>query len=335
MPRVVHATPDHTVDREPLENDLRREIDVDRPGRNAEHVHPSCRSREREGLMHRTGHARHLEYDIGTMTIGGCANRGRGFVRMHRVMRAHRTREFETPFVDVGRNNPRRAGRATNADCKRADGTTSRDQHDRSRNLCRERRMKCIPHRIVNAADVIADRVIQVPNVRRRHRDVLGEAPVAVHADDARARIDVCISGATEERTFIDDVSFGRDAIADFHRFDERSDLDDIAGKLVSNHKRRLAPTRRPCVPLVNVDVGSAHAGASHANKDLIIANSRLGDFGENHAASSRLFDQRFHVRSMSTNGAGMTTVRGEIPHRRSRADAARSSKVACVRVAW
>ena len=112
-----------------------------------------------------------------------------------------------------------------------------------------------------------------MPDVRCRHRDVLGEASVAIHADDPRVRADVRIARAAEQTSTIDDVALGRDAIALAHVRDELADLYDVAGELVADDERRLHATARPLVPLVDVHVGAAHAGATYSNQHLIIAN--------------------------------------------------------------
>src|SRR3954471_19525885 len=104
-----------------------------------------------------------------------------------------------------------------------------------------------------------------MPDVRRRHRDVLGEAPVAVDADDARVRTDVRIAGATEQAATIDDVSFGRDAITLLHIGDEIADLYDFAREFVADDEGRLAAALRPGIPFVDVYVGAADTSAANA----------------------------------------------------------------------
>ena len=120
--------------------------------------------------------------------------------------------------------------------------------------------------------------VVEVPDVRRGHRDVLGEASVAVDADDLRVRADVRVARAAEQATSVDDVSFGRDAVAFLHVGDEASDLHDIAGEFVSDDERRLATALRPRVPVVDVHVGAADAGAPHTDQDFVVSDPRLRD---------------------------------------------------------
>ena len=81
------------------------------------------------------------------------------------------------------------------------------------------------------------------------HRDVLGEASVAIDADDLRVRTDVGVSGAAEQAASVDDVSLGGHAIAFLHVGDELADLHDVAGELVADDERRLARARAPSRP--------------------------------------------------------------------------------------
>src|SRR5437763_10204890 len=104
-----------------------------------------------------------------------------------------------------------------------------------------------------------------MPDVGCRHRDIFGEAPVTVDADDFRIWTHVCVARATEQASSIDDVTFRRHAIALAHIGDERSHLHDLAGELVTDDEWRHASAACPRVPFVNVDVSAAHSGSPHA----------------------------------------------------------------------
>src|SRR5437763_1843332 len=99
--------------------------------------------------------------------------------------------------------------------------------------------MKRIAHWVVNAANVERDVVVQMPDVRRRHGDVLGEAAIAVDADDLRVWTDVCVPGAAEQAAAVDDVAFRGHAIALAYIRHECADLNDLAGELMSDDERR------------------------------------------------------------------------------------------------
>ena len=216
---------------------------------------------------------------------------------MHDVVRAHLLGEREPRVVHVGRDDARRAGRLADADGEDADRSAARDEHRRAGNLRRERRVERVAHRIVNAADVERDVVVEMPDVRRRHRDVLGEAAVAIDADDLRVRADVRVARAAEQAASVDDVSFGGHAIAFAHVGHELPDLHDVAGELVADDDRRLDASLRPRVPIVDVHVGAAHAGAPHANQHFVVADRRLGNVLEDESRTGRRFHQRFHAR--------------------------------------
>ena len=112
-----------------------------------------------------------------------------------------------------------------------------------------QRRMERVPHRVVDPADLERNVVVEMPHVRRRHGDVLGEAAVAVDADDLRVRAHVPVAGAAQQAATVDDVSLGGHAIADLHVGDEATDARDVAGELVPDDERRLAPGRAPTRP--------------------------------------------------------------------------------------
>src|SRR6185437_4823350 len=132
---------------------------------------------------------------------------------------------------------------------------------------------------------------------RRRHRDVFGEAAVAVDADDLRVRTDVGVAGATEEAASVDDVPFGGHTIALVYVGHEAADLHDIAGELVADDDRWFDAALRPGVPAVDVDVGAADTGAPDANQDFVVSDRRLRNVFQHEPAACRCFDQRFHAR--------------------------------------
>src|SRR5439155_203349 len=71
------------------------------------------------------------------------------------------------------------------------------------------------------AADGVHDRPngggdgVQGKHVGDGHRDVLGERPVPVHADDAGVAADVPVAGAALEAVAAHDVSLGGDELSD------------------------------------------------------------------------------------------------------------------------
>jgi hypothetical protein len=213
------------------------------------------------------------------------------------VVRTHLPGERESRVVHVRGDDARRAGGLADPDGENADRAASGDEHRCAGDLGREHRVKRVAHRIVNAADVERDRVVEVPHVRRRHGDVLGEAAVAIDADDARVGADVRIARAAEQAAAVDDVPFGGHAIAGVHVGDEPSDLDDFAGELVADDDRRLHAALCPRIPVVNVHVGAAHAGAPHPNEHFVFSDCRLGNVAEFEPRSRRWFHQRFHAR--------------------------------------
>ena len=155
--------------------------------------------------------------------------------------------------------------------------------------------MKCVSHRVVNAADVVADRVIEVPYIRRRHRDEFSKAPVAIHPDDPRERADVSIARATKKTAAVHDVTFRSYAITLLHIRDETPHLHDVSSEFVTDDKRRLASRLRPVIPVVNVHIGAAHACAPHANENFVISDSRLRNISQCEARTSRFLHQCFH----------------------------------------
>jgi len=125
-----------------------------------------------------------------------------------------------------------------------------------------------------------------MPDVRGRHRDVFGEASVAIDANDSCVRADVCVACPAEETTTVDNVPFGGNTITALHSGDQPPDFGNVSRELVTDDERWLAAVTRPRVPVVDVDIGSTHSRAAHADEHFVVANARL-DYVSKHKAGT------------------------------------------------
>jgi hypothetical protein len=156
-------------------------------------------------------------------------------------VRAHLPGELETLRIDIRRNYARCTGGAANADSEDSDRTAAGDEHRSAGDVRGERCVKRISHGIMYAADIVADRIVEVPYVRRGHCDELGETSIAIDADDLRVRADMRISSAAEKAASVDDVALGGDAISLLYISDETTDLDYITGEFMADNEWRRA----------------------------------------------------------------------------------------------
>jgi hypothetical protein len=157
----------------------------------------------------------------------------------------------------------------------------------------------------MNSADVVADRVIEMPHVRGGHCDVLGEAAVAIDADDLRERTHVRVTRAAQQTSTVYDVTLGGDAIAFLNIGDESSDLDYVAGEFMSDDEWRLAAAAGPLIPVVDVNVGAADSGAANFDQNFIVADFRLGYIAQDHSRACGFFYESFQVSEVERYAAG------------------------------
>lgn len=157
--------------------------------------------------------------------------------------------------------------------------------------------MHCVAHRIVDAADVVRDFVVEMPHVRSGHGDVFRKTPVAINADDTRVRADMSVAGSTQQTASIYDVTFRGHAISLAHVRDKITDAYYISGEFVADYERRLATRTGPTVPLVDVDVRAAYARSAHADEDFIVTDHGFRDVAQHETGAGSLLEQRFQVR--------------------------------------
>src|SRR5687768_10950140 len=295
MPGLIHAPPDHPVDRETLEYHFGGEIEIDFLGWNSEHLNATPDPYQSESLMNCRRNAGHLENDVDAKSARRLLHHRIRLLGAHRVVSAHGPGEIEPRVVDVSGDHPRCAGGPAYPHGEKSDRATAGDEHCGAGNVSSQRGVKRVAHRVVNATDVEGDLVVQMPHVRRGHRDVLREAAIAVDADDPCVGAYVRVAGSAEQAPAIDDVTLGGDAVALLHIRHEPPNLRDVARKLVSDDEGRLAAPLRPGIPVVDVDVGSAHPRAAYPDQNFVLTDFRLRTILQLEAGSGGLLHQRFH----------------------------------------
>src|SRR5207245_8025131 len=132
------------------------------------------------------------------------------------------------------------------------------DEDGAGGNVRGQHRMERVAHRVHDGADRGRD-AVERQNVGGGHGDILGERPVAVHADDARVLADVAVAGATLQAVPAHDVPFGGHELTGLQLGDAVAHAHDLAGELVAHDHRRMEPPLGPRIPVRDVQVGAAH----------------------------------------------------------------------------
>jgi hypothetical protein len=109
-------------------------------------------------------------------------------------------------------------------------------------------------------------------------------------------RADVRVPRSAEEAAAVHDVPLGGHPVALAHVGHQLSGLHDVAGELVADDERRVAAALRPVVPFVDVDVGTAHPRAPHADEHLVVPNAGDRDVLHHEAGPRGGLDQRLHA---------------------------------------
>src|SRR5262249_7694615 len=121
---------------------------------------------------------------------------------------------------------------------------------------------------------------VERDDVERGHLDVLGEAAVAVDAEDLRVLADVAAAGQAWAARAVGDVHLGRDGLADVEvrGLAAGSARGGLATELVAVDARRLDQARHRRVPLVDVSVRAADGGGDDLDEDLGLAGNGNGN---------------------------------------------------------
>jgi len=121
-----------------------------------------------------------------------------------------------------------------------------------------------------------------------------------------RVRAEVTPPGETIAATPANNMPFPANEVSGIKVRDVRSDPDDFAGKFVPDDERDANCGPRPVIPVVDMHVGAANAGAQYANLDVIDAGLGLGHIFEPQAAGFAAFYEGFHSRRPQAQSASI-----------------------------
>ncbi len=155
--------------------------------------------------------------------------------------------------------------------------------------------MDGVAERIEDRGDVQIDAFLVTPEVGHRHRDVIGERARPVHADALGVRAQMPPPGQAIAAAAADHVAFAAHQIARVEIADVGAHLHDLADKLVADRHRHRNGALRPLVPIVDMNIGAADAGALYADQDIVDADRRLGNLFEPQARLALALYECFH----------------------------------------
>jgi hypothetical protein len=93
----------------------------------------------------------------------------------------------------------------------------------------------------------------------------------------------------------VNDVTLGRNKIADLHIRHIFANPDDIAAEFVTDDDWRLDASGCPRIPVVDVKVRAADRGGASFEENVVVTDSRDGHLAELKAGSGLGFDDCLH----------------------------------------
>ncbi len=215
---------------------------------------------------------------------------------VHEMRRPHFAGQLQAVVVDIGDHHVPRADEATYTGGHDADGPGAGDQHVLADEVERQRTMRGIAEGVEAGGDFGGNFLRDQPEVRCRHRDVLGERAVAVHADAARVCAQMPASCAAIAAHAAGDVAFCGNPVANGIVVHAGTELDDLSDELVADDERRTNRSLRPLVPVVDVQIGAADGGLLHLHQHLVGGHARHRHVFHPDARLGGSFDKCLHV---------------------------------------
>ena len=214
---------------------------------------------------------------------------------VQRHIHTHFPGKLEAVVVDVGDHDIARARMPNDRRGHDSDRAGARDQHILAQDIERERGVHGIAQRIEDACHVEVDARPVMPDIRHRQGQIFREGAGTIHAHAHGVRAQVPAPRETVAAPPADHVALAADDFTGKEVVHIFADVDDFADEFVADHHGHGNGFLRPGVPLVNVQVGAADAGAVHADEDIIDPALRIGDILQPEAGFGFRFDEGFH----------------------------------------
>src|SRR5437764_10609181 len=113
------------------------------------------------------------------------------------------------------------------------------------------------------------------PDIGHQQGQILCKCAGAINADAFGVFTKMPAAGETVSTAATDNVPFAADDIADGKVMHVAADLDDAADEFVADSHRNGNGLLRPVVPVVNVNIGAADAGAENLDEHIVDADLR------------------------------------------------------------
>ena len=248
---------------------------VDRPRRDPEQDDVAAVPDDPERVLDRAQRAGHLEDDVDADPLVLLEEPRRHVVAPRRRSRRRRRPSSARARAGTGRGRRRTSRPAPNAFAIAIVNSPTGPQPStataRPARSCVDVAKTALPNGSWRRRDLGRKlRAVVAPDDRRGHGDVVGEAAVAVDAEDLRLLAHVRLARAAVEAHAAGDVALGRDVVALGDVADRAPGRDDRPAELVAERERRLDPLRRPLVPALDVQVGSADARRLDPDEHLV-----------------------------------------------------------------
>ena len=204
-------------------------------------------------------------------------------------------RQLQPIRIHIGNHDIAGSGMLRDRGRHGADRAGAGDQHVFAQHRERQGRMHRVAERIENGRDVAIDGRIVQPDIGHGQRDVLGKRAGPIHADPLGVLAEMPAASQAVAAAAADHMPFAADNVAGSEIDHIRADRDDLAHELVADHHGHGNRALGPGVPVVDMHVGAADPGASHANQDVIDAVLRLGNIFQPQPGGPFTFHQRLH----------------------------------------
>src|SRR5580698_7419635 len=127
--------------------------------------------------------------------------------------------------------------------------------------------MYCVAEWIEERAEVARDRRAELPDVRCRNTNVVGEGSIGIDAEDLHELADMRLSAAALQAVAAGNVHLGGDEVAHLHILYQFADSRHGAAELMSRNVGRLDAGLGPLVPVIDVQVGATDGGCLYGNE--------------------------------------------------------------------
>jgi hypothetical protein len=144
-----------------------------------------------------------------------------------------------------------------------------------------------------------------MPEIAHRHGNIFSERALTIHAHADGMSAQLATTSQAIAASTTDQMAFTTDQITDFEIIDVATEFNHMANEFVADHQRHRNGALGPGIPIINMQIRAADAGAINADEYVVYANFWHRHVDQSQSRCGGRFSDGFHAVSLRLSWEG------------------------------